>query len=146
MGLFLILTVIATTALRKTNGLPVKIAAVWQGAICDGPRMVVLHCSTNGVVTLNGEKLKRSGIESRLREVFDGRVERRVFIEADLDVPFQEVAAVIDSARNCTDSVAILTRTMASKPGCLTVAIPPFPEYVRPVVEMNKIPWWRWRL
>jgi hypothetical protein len=64
---------------------------------------------------LNYENLSRQELGQRLREIFETRVYRYVFVTADLGVPFGEVVDVIDTAKEEADYVAIVTPQLSKQ-------------------------------
>jgi len=82
------------------------------------PRKEILILSVDryGAVRLNQELLEPSALLSKLREVFSLRADRTVFVQADDEVLFNEVAQVIDNARGAgADRVGLMTRQVAGK-------------------------------
>lgn len=98
----------------------------------------------------HNEDLGRDQFASRLSEIFSGRFERILFLEADTNVAFQSVAEVIDMSKKRVDSVAILTRRVEPGP-CLSAHFPPgFFDYndanhLELPVKMKPVPLWPWQ-
>ena len=77
---------------------------------------LILSIDRGGAIRLNQELLEPSALLSRLREVFSLRADRTVFVQADDEVLFNEVAQVIDNARGAgADRVGLMTRQVAGK-------------------------------
>ncbi len=147
-GLFLLLGV-CVFLLPTARGLEVKLAQ--KTRLCgDGDRSVVIHVGAGGKLSLNGKALEPEELEPLLQSHFGRTAERRAFISAEPEVPFAQVARVIDSAKGQVDMVALLTPEVQRAYGeCLTVAGPP-PEYdpglAPPTGRVKEVPWWRvWR-
>jgi biopolymer transport protein TolR len=124
-ALFLILTVIPATIRVTSRGYPVKVAQSLSGDCGDGPLFVVevLH---GGALRLNSVDLKRSQLATLLYHIFKTRAERVVFIRADREVSFRQVAEVIDIASAQADYVAIITPSVRlGPPYCLIVPVTP---------------------
>lgn len=144
VALFLILTAITVAIIRVPDGLRVMIAT--KRAHCgDGPLFVV-DVLPGGQVRLNAEQMPRDRLGRRLHEAFETIAERLVFIKADPDVPFRDVADAISASLDQADYVALLTPGVEKRPGsCLGIALPTFRDYYgrRPNVEMKEVPLWR---
>ena len=125
------------------TGLPVEIA--FKGNRCGDERLIVANVARKDHTSLNGgDSLNRGELESRLQELFATSAERLLFLEADGDVPFGDVAEVIDIAARHVDYVAVLTRSLEKEPGdCLMIAPKPTTDHVKPILEMKEIPLWR---
>lgn len=143
-ALFLILVVCALVCLVQPRGFLVKIA--YPAKECGEGFRAVIHVSADGV-RFNGEKLELRALDERLRKVFERVSERLVFLKADANLPFQQVARVIDSIQPRVAYVAILTPSAERESdGCLSIRMPLSMDYnfVKPLLEMKEVPWWRW--
>jgi len=60
---------------------------------------IVLTVLGNGTVRLNQEPVALEALDSRLRTVFKNAPNRVIFVRADKDMNFQQVAEVIDIAK-----------------------------------------------
>ena len=77
---------------------------------------LILSIDRHGAVRLNQELLEPSDMLVRLREVFSMRADRTIFVQADDEVLFSEVAQIIDSARGAgADRFGLMTRQIAGK-------------------------------
>lgn len=71
---------------------------------------VVLTIDGSGVLHLNQESLAATDLGSRLREVFRNRSDRTLFIQADGELLFNEVAMMIDTARGAgAERIGLMT-------------------------------------
>ncbi len=62
---------------------------------------------------INNQDVGWSDLDNRLQEIFTTRAERVAFVKGDDDVQFEDVAKVIDIARNAgVDRVGLLTQGM----------------------------------
>jgi biopolymer transport protein TolR len=108
-----------------SRGLAVKVAQSPSGGCGDG-RLVVVEVLHDGGLRLNLGDLQLSQLETRLYDIFKTRVERVVFIRADPEASFRQVAEVIDIASGQVDYVALIPYSL--KPGpifCLTISVTP---------------------
>jgi biopolymer transport protein ExbD len=60
---------------------------------------LILSLDRNGGVQLNRETLDLASLLPRLREIFSTRADRTLFVQADDEILFNEVARLIDTAR-----------------------------------------------
>jgi biopolymer transport protein TolR len=60
---------------------------------------LVLSLSRDGNIRLNKEDLDSTSVSSRLNEVFRTRADRTLFVQADDEVLYNEVAQLIDLAK-----------------------------------------------
>ncbi len=67
-----------------------------------GDRLVVLHVTDAGKVFLNQEQEDWNSLGGRLSEIYGPRLHRTLYLFADDEVPFQEVADAIDIATNAS--------------------------------------------
>jgi biopolymer transport protein ExbD len=139
-ALFLLLSPIVVAYLKMPTGLPVWIAR-HEDCESDDRRVVVVVVLPHGRLKLNVEDVRRDQLGDRLQELFEPRAERLLFVKAEGDVTFQEVAEVIDIAEQYVDHVGLLTPTI--KP-CFTIRFPPFRDhnYMEPPALMKEVPLW----
>ena len=81
----------------------------------DDRRNVVVQVLSHGGLRINLEDVNREDLNRRLEEIFKTRAYRFVFLTADLDLPFGEVAQVIDSAATQIDYIAVLTPSILNQ-------------------------------
>jgi biopolymer transport protein ExbD len=120
-ALFLALTPIVFVCLAPSAGLPVLTA---RQIDCgdDDRRTIVIQVLQGGKIKLNMEDSDRVRLGKRLHEVFKTRAEQVVFISADPQLSFQDVAEVIDIATKHVDNVALLSPTQKlDLSHCLTI-------------------------
>ena len=80
---------------RHSAGLAVRVAM----DTCDCHplnRTVVLRASSGGALSLNYESVDLGTLAGRLSMIYSTRTERVLYLSADDDVPFQQVADVIE--------------------------------------------------
>lgn len=108
------LTTFALGCSHTSTGLVVRIAGTGR---CNSDfRDVILEVLPGGNLRLNSENQKRDELAHRLEDIFRTRYYRYLFVEGDPNVPFGEVAEVIDIASKQVDFVAILTPPVIKKP------------------------------
>jgi biopolymer transport protein ExbD len=62
------------------------------------------------MLKINQDDVSWDNLESRLGEIFKTRAEKVMFVKADTDLPFQDVAQVIDIAHGAgVDNVGLIT-------------------------------------
>jgi biopolymer transport protein ExbD len=59
----------------------------------------LLTVDRNGVLHLNGEKVSLRTVSPRLQQIFRGRADHTVFVQAHGSLAFENVANVIDAAK-----------------------------------------------
>jgi len=72
-------------------------------------RSIIVHALSSGDVMINQDRVERGMLGKQLHAIFWARNERIVFVMADADMVFQEVAEVIDTAQSETDNVVLWT-------------------------------------
>ena len=74
------------------------------------PETLILSLDRIGTIRLNQETLDPAGVFSRLQDVFRTRADRTLFLQADNEVLFNEVAQLIDTARGAgADRIGLMT-------------------------------------
>ena len=80
------------------------------------PETLILSLDRLGTIRLNQETLEPDVIFSRLREVFSTRADRTLFLQADQEVLFNEVAQLIDTALGAgADRVGLMTTRITAQ-------------------------------
>lgn len=62
-------------------------------------KVLVLSLDANGVIRVNQDRVESSHLIEQLRDIFKTRSDRTVFVQADKELLFNDVAQLIDSAR-----------------------------------------------
>ena len=77
----------------------------------ESPRTVVIQvfssASGRSRLLLNREPVEWEALRSRILEIYMTRAERVLFVRADRDIDFEEVANVIDTARGAFQDIKI---------------------------------------
>ena len=72
---------------------------------------IVVTVVGNGTVRLNQESVALEDLDGRLKAVFKNAANHAIFVRADKDLDFQQVAEVIDIAKGAgLDRVALMTQ------------------------------------
>jgi biopolymer transport protein ExbD len=78
------------------------------------PDTLILRLDRYGNVRLNQETLESASLFARLQEVFSTRSDRTLFVQADNEVLYNEVAQLIDTARGAgADRIGLMTRNLS---------------------------------
>ena len=77
---------------------------------------LVLTLSQSGGIRLNQEVVESASLQSRLQDVLRARSDRTLFVQADDDVLYNDVAQLIDMARGAgADRVGLMTQPVAAR-------------------------------
>ena len=68
---------------------------------------IVLQVSNDGTLRLNGDQLSEDSIESSIRQVFRTRANKILFVKAESDLEYRQVARAIDHVRGADPSIHI---------------------------------------
>jgi biopolymer transport protein ExbD len=60
---------------------------------------IVLSMDRNGNIKINQDEVEPARLVERLQDIFKGRSDRTIFLQADEDLLFNDVAQVIDAAK-----------------------------------------------
>jgi len=131
LGLVLIVSaVIVVFAVRKsrrhTAGFNVQVAANTCFCDQDSPPIFVLHISTRGGLALNSEAIPNGQLAGRLREIYETRAERVLYLFPENDTPSQRIADVIDVVQHLRagkSSELPVPRKLQVKPESLNIQI-----------------------
>ena len=78
--------------------------------------MIVVHLEPNGKLRINEEPISLHDLGPRMRIIMENRAEHEVFILANDDTPYKQVAAAIDTLAGSTQHlyIGILTSGLIS--------------------------------
>ena len=77
----------------------------------DAAQEIVITVCAGGTVRLNQESVDLASLPARLRQVFQNNINHPIFLRAEPDLEFSQVAQVIDIARGAgLTSVALMPR------------------------------------
>ena len=107
--LIIIFMVITPVTPRGLNALVPQPAA--QPAEAVPAHDIVITIAGGGSLLLNAEPLTLDGLRMRLERLFQNRPAQAVFVRADKELEFQQVAEVIDVAKGAgVDRIGLMTR------------------------------------
>ena len=64
------------------------------------PNNIIMEIDANGAISINTQQVQASALEARLKEIYDPRPDKIIFVKADPRVKYQQVIAAIDAARS----------------------------------------------
>lgn len=80
-------------------------------------RSLILSLDRNGGILLNQEMLDLPSLLPRLSEIFSTRSDRTLFVQADNEILFNDVARLIDTAHGAGASrIGLITTRLAPNP------------------------------
>lgn len=109
--IFMVIAPVTPTGLQTNVPLPAKVEHPETPL-----KILVLSLDRNGGIRLNQEMLESSAISPRLRDLFSTRADRALFVQADDEVLFNEVAQLIDIARGAgADRVGLMPKRITAR-------------------------------
>jgi len=98
--LLVLIVIFMVIAPMTPKGVSASVPQLGQSDKAKEDRALVLSLDRDGAIRLNQEPLEFASIPARLRDVFSTRADRTIFVQADDEVLFNEVAQVIDTAKS----------------------------------------------
>ncbi len=81
-----------------------------QQTVTPDSRTIVVQVERGGSLKINQESVTWDNLQGRLTDIFKERAEKVMFVKADNDLPFADVAQVIDIAHSAgVDKVGLIT-------------------------------------
>ena len=78
--------------------------------------VVVLSMDRNGVIRINQDEVELSSLIERLQDIFKTRNDRTMFVQADDELLFNDVAQLIDAARSAgVNRIGLMTAQITVK-------------------------------
>jgi biopolymer transport protein ExbD len=78
--------------------------------------VIVLSIDRNGTLKINQDEVEPAHLIERLRDIFKTRSDRTMFLQADHDLLFNDVAQVIDAAKGAgVDQLGLMTEQISAK-------------------------------
>ena len=78
-------------------------------------RTIVVSIDAANQISINQERVEQRDLGPRLQDIFKTRIDRTIFINADENLLFNDVATVIDSAKGAgIDKVGLMTESITS--------------------------------
>src|SRR6266516_6950983 len=79
-------------------------------------KVIVLSMDRNGVIKINQNEIEPSQLIERLQDIFKARNDRTMFVQADDELLFNDVARLIDVAKGAgVDRVGLMTDQVSRK-------------------------------
>src|SRR5205823_6217591 len=79
-------------------------------------RVIVLSMDRNGVLRINQDEVQPARLVERLRDIFKSRNDRTIFLQADNDLLFNDVAHLIDTAKSSgIEQIGLITEQISAK-------------------------------
>jgi len=77
---------------------------------------IVLSMDRNGVIKINQDEVESVQLIGRLQDIFKSRSDRTVFLQADNDLLFNDVAQLIDAAKAAgVDQLGLMTEHISNR-------------------------------
>jgi len=117
--LLVLIVIFMVIAPSTPKGLDTRVPQPAPAQAPQEPRMpdrnLILSLDQNGVIRLNQEMLDLLSLAPRLQEIFSTRADRTIFVQADDEVLFNDVAQIIDTARGAGASpVGLMSSRLAA--------------------------------
>ena len=114
--LVLLIIFMATLPLNQ-RGLDVNLPSEMRPSNTDAPSpQIVVEYTSDKKVSINKQEVARQDLESRLKELYDTRRDKTMFIMAAGSLRYGEIVRVIDSAKGAgVDRVGIVTERMRGR-------------------------------
>jgi len=82
----------------------------------ESQKVIVLSMDRNGVIKINQNEIEPSQLIARLQDIFKARNDRTMFVQADDELLFNDVARLIDVAKGAgVDRVGLMTDQVSRK-------------------------------
>lgn len=98
----LVIFMIATPMLQKSIDTQLPDKDRQQG---EPAPMIILEIGAQGELAINTEPVAKENLMRRLKEIYDNRPDKVLFVKADGEVIYQEVISAMDAARGAGVSV-----------------------------------------
>ena len=95
----LIIFMLMQPMLRKAIDLQLPDPTPQPVTTTQAPNQIVLEIGPRGEYLINKQSVPRDGLAARLKEIYDPRPEKIIFLKADGKNPYQDVIDAMDIAR-----------------------------------------------
>jgi biopolymer transport protein ExbD len=115
--MLVLLIIFMVTAPMIQRGLDVRLPTARQASSIEGERMFVTipaTFKTDGILDLNGQKLRLEVVQERVRQRMENATEKKVYLRGDATVQLQELMSVIDRLK---DAGVVDVGVLARAPG-----------------------------
>jgi biopolymer transport protein TolR len=86
------------------------------GPTKDADKSIVLSMDRDGVIKINQEQVEPAQLLERLRDIYKTRNDRTIFVQADNELLFNDVARLIDAAKGAgVDRLGLMTEQISAK-------------------------------
>jgi biopolymer transport protein ExbD len=89
------------------HGLPVLLPQPNTAVLQQESNAVVLEILHDGQIQINGQGLKRALLSSGVLQIFSSRANKVLFLKADRNLDYRDVAQVIDLVRGADPSIQL---------------------------------------
>jgi biopolymer transport protein ExbD len=94
----LVIFMVITPSTQK--GIDLKLPETASGTDVSNTRVIILSLKGDMSVMLNQEKVPYEVLQSKLRDVYQTRQDKTIFIRANSTLPYREVVKIIDIAKS----------------------------------------------
>jgi len=78
--------------------------------------VIVLSMDRSGIIRINQNEVEPSSVIERLQDIFKTRNERTIFVQADSELLFNDVAQLIDAAKAAgVNEIGLMTEQITAK-------------------------------
>jgi len=95
----LIIFMMAIPMMRKAIDLQLPDPTPTQQPSGPPPSQIVLQVLPGGVLKINSEEVTQANLAARLKEIYDPRPDKIIFVKGDPTVKYQDVVMAMDAAR-----------------------------------------------
>jgi len=95
----LIIFIMAVPMMRKAIDLQLPDPTPQPSSVQEAPDQIVLQVLPGGAYKINSEAVTKENLSKRLKDVYEGRPEKIIFVKGDPTVKYQDVIFGMDQAR-----------------------------------------------